>query len=197
MAGVLPDMLQPGLRVVFCGTAAGTASARAGAYYAGPGNAFWATLHSTGLTPVQLSPAEFERLFGRAAFGFGTIGRALGALGPREQALLLLGWLVLREDPVIQEGMHALLGLLPGTSASLELAGLLVCVSATVPTSTPSSQSTPRLSACLRRRVRGEQRPGDREPSKWPAQWQEDGLVASQQSARHPVVEATCLRAWP
>jgi TDG/mug DNA glycosylase family protein len=62
MVSVLPDILRPGLRVVFCGTAAGTASARAGAYYAGPGNAFWATLHSTGLTPVRLSPAEFEQL---------------------------------------------------------------------------------------------------------------------------------------
>jgi len=60
MAGVLPDILRPGMRVVFCGTAAGTAFARAGAYYAGPGNAFWATLHSTGLTPVRFSPAEFE-----------------------------------------------------------------------------------------------------------------------------------------
>ncbi len=68
MAGVLPDILRPGLRVVFCGTAAGTASARAGAYYAGPGNAFWATVHSTGLTPVRLSPTEFERLPG---FGIG------------------------------------------------------------------------------------------------------------------------------
>jgi double-stranded uracil-DNA glycosylase len=62
MADVLPDLLRPGLRVVFCGTAAGTASARAGAYYAGPGNAFWATLHSTGLTPVRLTPGEFARL---------------------------------------------------------------------------------------------------------------------------------------
>ncbi|HEX9966977.1 MAG TPA: mismatch-specific DNA-glycosylase [Solirubrobacterales bacterium] len=62
MSGVLPDLLRPGLRVVFCGTAAGTASARAGAYYAGPGNAFWETLHVTGLTPTLLRPAEFERL---------------------------------------------------------------------------------------------------------------------------------------
>lgn len=68
MAGVLPDILRPGLRVVFCGTAAGTASARAGAYYAGRGNAFWATLHSPGLTPRRLSPAEFEQLPG---FGIG------------------------------------------------------------------------------------------------------------------------------
>ncbi|HEU5143069.1 MAG TPA: uracil-DNA glycosylase family protein [Solirubrobacterales bacterium] len=51
---VLPDLVRPGLRVVFCGTAAGTASARAGAYYAGPGNRFWETLRVTGLTPVLL-----------------------------------------------------------------------------------------------------------------------------------------------
>jgi mismatch-specific thymine-DNA glycosylase len=59
---VLPDLLPAGLRVVFCGTAAGTASAKAKAYYAGPGNAFWQALHQTGLTPVELVPAEFERL---------------------------------------------------------------------------------------------------------------------------------------
>jgi len=68
LADVLPDILRPGLRVVFCGTAPGTASARAGAYYAGPGNSFWATLHSIGLTPDQLAPTEFERL---PEFGIG------------------------------------------------------------------------------------------------------------------------------
>lgn len=68
MADVLPDILRPDLRIVFCGTAAGAASARARAYYAGPGNAFWPTLHETGLTPVQLAPPEFERL---PEFGLG------------------------------------------------------------------------------------------------------------------------------
>jgi double-stranded uracil-DNA glycosylase len=68
MADVLPDSLMPGLRVVFCGTAAGTASAKAGAYYAGPGNAFWETLYVTGLTPVLLAPAEFTKLL---EFGIG------------------------------------------------------------------------------------------------------------------------------
>jgi G:T/U-mismatch repair DNA glycosylase len=38
---ILPDVLQPDLKVVFCGTAAGTQSAQAGAYYAGRGNYFW------------------------------------------------------------------------------------------------------------------------------------------------------------
>jgi double-stranded uracil-DNA glycosylase len=65
---ILPDVLEPGLRVVFCGTAPGTASARAGAYYAGPGNRFWTTLHEVGLTPVLLAPAEFARL---SEFGIG------------------------------------------------------------------------------------------------------------------------------
>lgn len=62
MADVLPDLLRPGLRAVFCGTAAGTASARARAYYAGPGNRFWSVLHEIGLTPTQLTPSEFKRL---------------------------------------------------------------------------------------------------------------------------------------
>ena len=57
---VLPDVLGPGLRVVFCGSAAGAVSARVGAYYAGPGNRFWPTLHRVGLTPRLLAPAEFR-----------------------------------------------------------------------------------------------------------------------------------------
>ena len=56
---ILPDVLAPGLRVVFCGSAASAESARRGAYYAGPGNRFWPTLHRVGLTPRRLAPAEF------------------------------------------------------------------------------------------------------------------------------------------
>lgn len=65
---MLPDVLQPGLSLVFCGTAAGRVSAAAGAYYANPGNAFWRTLHQVGLTSRQLAPAEFRRL---TEFGIG------------------------------------------------------------------------------------------------------------------------------
>jgi TDG/mug DNA glycosylase family protein len=61
-AAVLPDVLAPGLRVVFCGSAAGTVSARRGAYYAHPQNRFWATLHEVGLTPRLLVPEEFRTL---------------------------------------------------------------------------------------------------------------------------------------
>src|SRR5450631_3051372 len=58
---VLPDVLAHNLDIVFCGTAAGTASAAQRAYYAGPGNAFWPTLFDVGLTPRALQPHEFSR----------------------------------------------------------------------------------------------------------------------------------------
>nr|WP_027288017.1 mismatch-specific DNA-glycosylase [Rhodovibrio salinarum] len=58
----MPDILAPGLDVVFCGSAAGAVSARVGAYYAGPGNRFWPTLTRVGLTPVELPPERFREL---------------------------------------------------------------------------------------------------------------------------------------
>ena len=65
---VLPDILAPGLRIVFCGTAAGKKSAVRGHYYAGPGNAFWRLLAATGLTPRLLTPDDDALL---PAFGLG------------------------------------------------------------------------------------------------------------------------------
>jgi TDG/mug DNA glycosylase family protein len=59
---ILPDVLDHDLDIVFCGTAAGNASARRGAYYAGPGNAFWRTLHRVGLTPHVLPPDDYRQL---------------------------------------------------------------------------------------------------------------------------------------
>ena len=61
---ILPDLLSPGLDIVFCGTAVGAASARRRAYYAGPGNGFWPTLYRIGLTPRLLRPEEYEQLLG-------------------------------------------------------------------------------------------------------------------------------------
>ena len=55
-------MLAPGLRIVFCGTAAGTESARRGFYYAHPQNKFWRALHEVGLTDRRLDSREFAML---------------------------------------------------------------------------------------------------------------------------------------
>ena len=57
---LLKDLLAPGLKIVFCGTAAGEVSATRGEYYAGPGNKFWAVLHKIGLTPRRLAPGEYN-----------------------------------------------------------------------------------------------------------------------------------------
>ena len=59
---LVPDLLAPGLDLVFCGTAPSPASFRARAYYANPGNAFWPTLHAVGLTPERLVPQRYPEL---------------------------------------------------------------------------------------------------------------------------------------
>ncbi len=62
MADVLDDVLSEDLRVLFCGTAVGTVSAKAGAYYAHPQNKFWKILYETGLTPELLQPHRYRDL---------------------------------------------------------------------------------------------------------------------------------------
>ncbi len=75
---VLPDVLAPGLRIVFCGTAAGTESARRQAYYAHPQNRFWRALAEAGLTPRLLAPAEYRLM---PSFGLGLTDLAKRASG--------------------------------------------------------------------------------------------------------------------
>ena len=65
---LVPDLLAPGLDLVFCGTAPSPASFKARAYYANPGNAFWPTLHAVGLTPERLAPQRYPELL---AWGIG------------------------------------------------------------------------------------------------------------------------------
>jgi TDG/mug DNA glycosylase family protein len=54
----IPDVLAPGLRVVFCGINPGRVSAAAGAHFANPRNDFWRLLHDAGFTPRLLRPEE-------------------------------------------------------------------------------------------------------------------------------------------
>jgi TDG/mug DNA glycosylase family protein len=60
---LVPDVLSPGLTVVFCGINPGRFSAAAGAHFANPRNDFWRLLHEAGLTPRLFDPSEqFELL---------------------------------------------------------------------------------------------------------------------------------------
>ena len=65
---LVPDLLEPDLKLVFCGTAPSKASAAAKAYYAKPGNKFWPTLHTVGITPARFAPQEYPALL---ALGIG------------------------------------------------------------------------------------------------------------------------------
>jgi TDG/mug DNA glycosylase family protein len=58
----VPDVLAPGVRVVFCGINPGRWSARAEAAFANPRNDFWRLLHAAGFTPRRLEPTEQNEL---------------------------------------------------------------------------------------------------------------------------------------
>jgi double-stranded uracil-DNA glycosylase len=60
--GRVPDVLAPGLRVVFCGINPGLWSAAVGHHFARPGNRFWKALHLGGFTPRLLAPDEEPEL---------------------------------------------------------------------------------------------------------------------------------------
>jgi double-stranded uracil-DNA glycosylase len=54
----VPDVLAPGLRVLFCGINPGLWSAAVGHHFARPGNRFWKALYLGGLTARLLAPDE-------------------------------------------------------------------------------------------------------------------------------------------
>jgi double-stranded uracil-DNA glycosylase len=58
----VPDVIGPGLDVLFCGINPSLTSAERRHHFARPGNRFWPALHQGGLTPRQLTPDEDTEL---------------------------------------------------------------------------------------------------------------------------------------
>lgn len=54
----IPDLVAPGLSVLFSGINPGLWSGATGLHFARPGNRFWPTLHRSGFTPRRLGPQE-------------------------------------------------------------------------------------------------------------------------------------------
>jgi TDG/mug DNA glycosylase family protein len=54
----IPDVIAPGLDVLFCGINPGLWSAAVGHHFARPGNRFWKVLHEAGFTPEVVAPAD-------------------------------------------------------------------------------------------------------------------------------------------
>jgi TDG/mug DNA glycosylase family protein len=72
---ILPDVIAPGLRILFCGVNPGASSAAAGHSFANPSTRFWRTLYGAGLTPRLLTAQEDQSLV--------TFGLGLTAAAPR------------------------------------------------------------------------------------------------------------------
>jgi TDG/mug DNA glycosylase family protein len=64
----VPDVIAPGLSVLFCGINPGLYSAYTGHHFARPGNRFWPTLFAAGFTDRLLAPWEEGELL---PLGFG------------------------------------------------------------------------------------------------------------------------------
>ncbi|HYE61619.1 MAG TPA: G/U mismatch-specific DNA glycosylase [Phycisphaerales bacterium] len=64
----VPDLVRPGLALLFVGINPGLWSGATGYHFARPGNRFWPALHQAGLTPRQLHPSESRELL---KFGIG------------------------------------------------------------------------------------------------------------------------------
>ena len=58
----LPDVIAPGLRVLFCGINPGLYTAAIGHHFGRPGNRFWPALHAAGFTDRLLTPYEEQEL---------------------------------------------------------------------------------------------------------------------------------------
>jgi TDG/mug DNA glycosylase family protein len=87
----VPDVILPGLKVLFCGINPGLYSGYTGHHFARPGNRFWPTLYAAGFTPRLLRPDEELALL---PLGFGItnlVTRATASAAELERAELVEG----------------------------------------------------------------------------------------------------------
>ena len=87
----VPDLIAPGLKVLFCGINPGLYTAAIGHHFGRPGNRFWPTLHAAGFTPRLLSPFEERELL---AWGYGItnmVARATAAADELDDAEMVAG----------------------------------------------------------------------------------------------------------
>lgn len=64
----LPDIIEPGLSILFCGINPGMRAASTGHHFAGRGNRFWKVLHLSGFTNEEFRPENDRKLL---QYGYG------------------------------------------------------------------------------------------------------------------------------
>jgi len=82
----IPDVIAPGLAVLFAGINPGLYSAATGYHFARPGNRFWPALHSSGFTPRQFRPDEQAQLLGLGLGITNVVARATARASEQRQA---------------------------------------------------------------------------------------------------------------
>ncbi|MCI4061621.1 G/U mismatch-specific DNA glycosylase [Micromonospora sp. R77] len=87
----IPDLIGPGLDVLFVGINPGLWSAVTGWHFARPGNRFWPALHRGGFTPRQLDPSEQDELLGLGLGITNMVARASARADELSAAELLTG----------------------------------------------------------------------------------------------------------
>ena len=81
----VPDVIAPGLKVLFCGINPGLYTAAIGHHFGRPGNRFWPALHASGFTPRLLYPSEERELL---KLEYGITNDYLGATAAGLRAVL-------------------------------------------------------------------------------------------------------------
>ena len=94
---LLPDVVAPGLRVLFSGINPGLVSAWTGHHFARPGNRFWPALHRSGFTPRQLRPDEQDELLDLGLGITNVCARATARADELTRAEIVEGGDILRE----------------------------------------------------------------------------------------------------
>jgi TDG/mug DNA glycosylase family protein len=87
----VPDVIAPGLGVLFCGINPGLYSAAVGHHFARPGNRFWPTLYRAGFTTRLLSPFEERELLAAGCGITNLVDRATAGADELTQAELVAG----------------------------------------------------------------------------------------------------------
>jgi TDG/mug DNA glycosylase family protein len=77
--GKVPDLIAPGLRVLFCGINPSLYSAAVRHHFARPGNRFWPTLHRAGFSQRLLRPEEEQELLQSGVGITNVVARATAA----------------------------------------------------------------------------------------------------------------------
>jgi len=93
----IPDLVAPGLRVLFVGINPSLYSAATGRHFARPGNRFWPALHQSGFTSRQLRPDEQPLLLGQGLGITNVVARATARADELDAAELRAGGVALAE----------------------------------------------------------------------------------------------------